>query len=225
MHRPVIELPLFPLRTVLFPGTPLEVHVFEERYKALIEDCVRSDAQFGVVLIREGPESGGPLPTPHRVGCTARIVEIEPLDDGRMNVTAVGVDRFRIASVRQDSNRTYLVGDVSRLELVLDDADEVARAADQLRRWVGRYLAVLTEASQGDYDFDARQLPDDPVALGYLAASILPVPPRQKQPLLTVDAASDLLADAIEVYRHELSLLENMVAHMHVTQAGPFSLN
>jgi hypothetical protein len=90
---------------------------------------------------------------------------------------------------------------------------------------VARYLSVLTEASQGDYDFDVGQLPSDPIALCYLAASILPVPARQKQPLLAVNCASELIAETMDVYRRELSLLENMVAHMHVRQSGPFSLN
>ena len=77
----------------------------------------------------------------------------------------------------------------------------------------------------GDYDFDARQLPSDPVALCYWAASVLPVPARHKQPLLAVDTVGGLLADTLAMYRRELSFLENMVAHMHVSQAGPFSRN
>ena len=86
----MFELPLFPLNTVLFPGMPLPLHIFEDRYKQMINNCLEEKEPFGVVLIRNGKEALGPLAQPHSIGCTARIVEVQKLSDGRMNITSVG---------------------------------------------------------------------------------------------------------------------------------------
>src|ERR671932_1191815 len=89
------ELPLFPLRVVLFPGMRLPLHIFEERYKLMIGTCMVTDQTFGVALIRSGREVGGPAET-YPTGTTARIIQMERLPEGRMNLVAVGVDRFRL---------------------------------------------------------------------------------------------------------------------------------
>src|SRR3954453_11337770 len=88
------EIPLFPLNTVLFPGMPLPLHIFEPRYREMIGACVRDERPFGVVLIKEGREVGEAA-MPFEVGTLAKIVGVERLDDGRMNVVTVGTDRFR----------------------------------------------------------------------------------------------------------------------------------
>src|SRR5205814_5524803 len=84
---------LFPLNTVLFPGMPLPLHIFEERYKLMIGRCLEEERPFGVVLIQSGPEVGGTA-VPHRVGTTAHIAAVRRLDDGRMNLIAIGQERF-----------------------------------------------------------------------------------------------------------------------------------
>lgn len=84
------ELPLFPLNTVLFPGTPIQLHIFEDRYLKMINRCIEEHKPFGVVLIEEGSEAFGPLAKPYRIGCTALIAKVEKLEDGRINITAVG---------------------------------------------------------------------------------------------------------------------------------------
>jgi len=89
-------LGMFPLSTVLFPEAGLPLHVFEERYRTLMGDCLESDGEFGVVLIARGSEVGG---GDHRVdvGTVARIANVAELDDGRMLVVATGVRRVRVA--------------------------------------------------------------------------------------------------------------------------------
>ena len=86
----MFELRLFPLNTVLFPKMPLPLHIFEERYKLMITECMEADEPFGVVLIEEGSKAFGPLAQPHAVGCTARVVQVESLEDGRMNIITIG---------------------------------------------------------------------------------------------------------------------------------------
>ena len=106
----MFELPLFPLNTVLFPGMPINLHIFEPRYKLMIEQCIQNDEPFGVVLIHKGTEASGPLAEPHPIGCTAQITQVERLDDGRMNILAVGGERFQIRSL--NLFEPYLVGTV-----------------------------------------------------------------------------------------------------------------
>src|SRR5688500_12618252 len=88
-------LPLFPLGVVLFPGMALPLHVFEERYRLMMGACLEGDQSFGVTLIKEGQEVGDPA-IPFDVGTMARIAKLQRLPDGRMNLIAVGVQRFRI---------------------------------------------------------------------------------------------------------------------------------
>src|SRR5438477_12207762 len=92
----LMEIPLFPLpNLVLFPNIIVPLHIFEERYKLMINGCIDRDEVFGLVLLRSGAEQESE-DTIHRVGVTARITEVERLDDGRMNILCEGETRFRI---------------------------------------------------------------------------------------------------------------------------------
>src|SRR6185436_19206770 len=91
-----MEIPLFPLpNLVLFPRVLVPLHIFEERYKLMINACIEREEVFGIVLLRSGAETESE-DTIHRVGVTARIVQAERLENGRMNIVAEGEDRFRI---------------------------------------------------------------------------------------------------------------------------------
>ena len=103
-------LPLFPLNTVLFPGMQLKLHIFEPRYKTLINQCIDRNEPFGVVLIRHGAEIGSREILPFDVGCTADIGEVQRLPLGRMNILTTGHRRFRISAI--DRSNPYLVADV-----------------------------------------------------------------------------------------------------------------
>lgn len=203
------DLPLFPLNTVLFPGMPISLHIFEPRYKLMIEECIQTAQPFGVVLIREGVEAFGPAAEPHQIGCSAQITQVERLDDGRMNIMAVGIERFQIQSLSHA--RPYLVGTVESCPLDNDDTYAVTRAGEQLRPWVERYLTTLSEVADEETSFEPRQLPDDPLALGYLAAAVVQIPLDQKQTLLATNHAADLLTNIRAIYRHELPLLNAMI--------------
>lgn len=215
------ELPLFPLDTVLFPGMPLTLHIFEERYKEMVDLCLDTKQPFGVVLIRRSLEAMGPLAEPHMVGCTAEIAQIEPLVNERLNILAVGRDRFRIVSLQQD--KPYLTGTVEAFPLAA--APDAWRSVHRLRPWIEEYLHLLSEA--GDVEFEADDLPEEPEALAYLAATVLQVPNQQKQELLAAPAAGDLLRTVSKLYRKELPLLRTLLREEKKvkTGPGPFSLN
>ncbi len=89
------RLPLFPLPVVLFPGGPMPLHVFEPRYRQMVAHCVEGDRTFG--LVYHDPDVEGPfLVEPGRVGCTAEILNYQPLPDGRSLVLVRGGERFEV---------------------------------------------------------------------------------------------------------------------------------
>jgi Lon protease-like protein len=214
------ELPLFPLNTVLFPGMPLKLHIFEERYKLMINRCYTSGEPFGVALIRKGQEVGSSA-DPFLVGCTAAITEMEPLPGGHMNIVAVGVERFQIRSLKHD--QPYLVGLVDWYPMENENPDALAQAGRHLRPWVSRYLQILAEASDTTLDVD--HLPADSLRLAYLASYLLQIPPSQKQNLLAMDNAAQLIDHLHSVYRREVTLLRAMLTARESETLGPFSSN
>ena len=97
-----MQVPLFPLNTVLFPGGPLPLRIFEPRYLAMVSECVKDDSPFGVLLIRDGNETGHA--TTHEIGTLARITDWYQGSDGLLGVTAVGLQRFRVNSSFREAN-------------------------------------------------------------------------------------------------------------------------
>lgn len=217
------QLPLFPLNTVLFPGAPLTLHIFEERYRLMIGRCLEANEPFGVVLIKSGSEVAGlgPAAQPYSIGCTARIADSQALDDGRLNITAIGMERFRIRSLAYQ--QPYLVGDAEKFPLTVEQPAQVRQIARRLRTWLERYIGILTEAER--IPFDLRHLPSDSIALTYLASAVLQASPAEKQVLLETGTALDLVNQVYTMYRREVPLLKTMLLQPQQDSTGPFSLN
>src|SRR6185436_9070158 len=154
-----MKLPLFPLHTVLFPGMPLPLHIFEPRYQAMIQTCLNRQAPFGVVLIRSGPEVGGPA-EPHAIGTSASISRVERLPDGRMNIEVVGQERIKILALQHDE--AYLTGTVENYPLDGAEDPPAHKSARALAPWLGRYLTLLGEAAGAP--FDKKHLPNNPAS-------------------------------------------------------------
>jgi len=93
---PPATLPLFPLSTVLFPGGPLALRIFEPRYLDLVRRCLKEASPFGVVLILSGAEAGGDITAVADLGTSARLVDFDTLPDGLLGVTCLGERRFRV---------------------------------------------------------------------------------------------------------------------------------
>ncbi len=219
----MFELPLFPLGSVLFPGSMINLHIFEERYKEMINLCLQQRAPFGVVLIEEGREALGPLAKPFLVGCTAQIVGVQPLGQGRMFIAAVGQERFRINKLSFD--QPYLVGLVEPYPLAGANSDTLRVQSQQLGLLFKRYLEILAQARSVQIKTD--QIPDEPIPLAYLSAAALQhVSQREKQDILASETAGALLARVTKLYRREVNFLELMLAwHQKNENGGPFSAN
>ncbi|MCB9419860.1 MAG: LON peptidase substrate-binding domain-containing protein [Ardenticatenaceae bacterium] len=214
----MIELPLFPLNTVLFPGMPLPLHIFEERYQEMIRLCLVEKRPFGVVLIREGQAEHGPLAEPYAIGCTADIIQVQKLDNDRLFIMTVGQDRFRIQSL--DRERPYLVGQVELLPLAQEPAESLQIAAARLYPLVLEYLKILAEV--GKVEFDPEQISQDPDELGFLAASFIQLPIEEKQDLLEAETAMELFQNLQSLYQEEVAIMRTMP---RVDDVGLFSMN
>ncbi len=198
------RLRLFPLNSVLFPGAVLNLHIFEPRYKQMINECLEAGEGFGVALIAEGAEAGDPNVLPHDVGSIAEIVDVQPLPFGRYFISTVGRNRFRIREVV--SREPYLVAEVDELE----DSEQYAdREVDELLPAVlerfEEYLAMLVEFSGQESTVD---LPDDDaLSTSYLIGDMLQVAERVKQRLLE-------LADTKARLRAEYDFLERLLPQL-----------
>jgi Lon protease-like protein len=203
------ELALFPLFTVLFPGMPLHLHIFEPRYRLMIKRCLDANQPFGVVLIRKGEEAMGPLAEPYITGCTARIARTERLKDGSLNLTVLGEERFRILELA--FKQPYLLGKVETWMLEHPHTLHLLRKLPPLRQQIATYLRLITPLIGDEMDVASLQLPEDPLMLVYLAASLLQLPPNEKQPLLEAETANQLVSDVLRLYGREICVLPRLV--------------
>ncbi len=216
-----VKLPLFPLHTVLFPGMALPLHIFEQRYRSMVSECLHSRRPFGVVLIKSGREVGAPA-VPYPVGTTARIARVDRMPNGCLNIEAIGQERFRLVEVETEpSGRLAAV--VQPFPLATGDSAGARQAARALAPFLGRYLALLAEAAHTT--LDARRLPRDPASIAFLAAIVAQIPLAEKQELLSAPSAADLLRREHTLYRREISLLRSMLSTGATIERAPIYRN
>lgn len=172
-----MRIPLFPLRSVLFPGSTLPLHVFEPRYREMVARCLEHDQPFGVCLILEGEEVGAPA-IPHRIGTEAGIIASQRYRDGSYDIVVEGRRRFEIVTL--DRSRPQLRAEVRFLEEPEGSEDEtLPEAVAKLFEGVLESLELSGQAVIDETwkDLDAR-------SLSYKVASALPVAEDVKQGLL-----------------------------------------
>ncbi|HEX5985720.1 MAG TPA: LON peptidase substrate-binding domain-containing protein [Nocardioides sp.] len=196
-----VQLPIFPLNTVVFPGVTVPLHVFEERYRALVHHLLtisdKTQRLFGVVAIREGYEVGSHgVQSVHRVGCVVQMTSVEPYADGRFDIEVVGRHRLRLDAL--DTSGTYLVGDVETVEEAKVDTPTGLQEAEKTRATFEEYRRRLSEL-RGDDVLDG-DLPRDPEFLSYALAATCLLTLQERQELL--EAANPL--DRLVMLRHAL---------------------
>jgi uncharacterized protein len=186
MSRP---LGMFPLSLVLFPQAELPLHVFEERYRLLMRDCMAADARFGVVLISRGSEVGGGDQR-FDTGTVAQISQIGALEDGRLMVLARGVHRCRVTTWSTDSPYPRAEVDAYPLERADSDHDAVAVAGIAVRR-LHSLLSELGEVPALPHDL---ALDDDLEVAGWQLCDLAPLGPIDRQRLLDEPGLSGQMA-------------------------------
>lgn len=192
------ELPLFPLNTVLFPYAQIQLHVFEERYRELVRDCISYDSPFGIVLIRAGEEVGGEA-EPYMVGTVVRIVNVQNFDDGRMDIQVQGERRFRIRRLLDP--KPYMLGLVEPLiELEIEDTPRM----DALVMKAREEFQLLVENLFAKQDFNVEvRFPSDATALSFTIANLLPMENLEKQRLLETTDTMERLKGLIPILQRQ----------------------
>ena len=200
----IVEIPLFPLNLVLFPGMPLPLHIFEERYKAMIGDCMRYNQPFGVSLIRSGQEVGSAA-EPFTTGTSARVLRSEILEEGRINIITKGERRYQIVEITQQEPH------VAALVQYLDEAvgEGFTGISPELIQEYTKLIQGLMTLS-GGYTSEVT-IPEDPVELSYMIAANLDAPTPVRQELLEVPTASDRLNRLIPLLKRRNHALQEEI--------------
>jgi Lon protease-like protein len=197
-------IPLFPLGTVLLPGAPLPLRIFEPRYRQLVADLLElpdGERHFGVIAIQSGREVGADgVRALHEIGCLTQVVATHPNPDGTYELETIGTRRFRLLQV--DDEAPYLRGTVEWLPEPAGDADTLVPVVQERYTRYRRELAALRRATM-----EPPELPDDPRLLSYVVAATVVADLRDRQGFLEqYDAAARLAAESRWLHR-EATLL------------------
>ena len=187
----IVEIPLFPLRTVLFPGAYLPLRIFEQRYLTMVRDCARNDTGFGVCLIREGEEAVSPVKTA-QVGTHAQIIDWYTLEDGLLGVSATGMARFVTEDSWQQDDGLFRAKVRSLPE---PPSCAVPVAFSVLSDVLERFMEKVSD-QYPDYTPDRLQ---DAVWLGYRLSELLPLAGIEKQHLLELSDPIERLQNLVEI--------------------------
>lgn len=193
-------IPIFPLKTVLYPDGLLPLRLFEPRYLDMLSECLKEGKDFGVCLIRNGSEAGEAA-TVYEIGTTARIIDWDRHDDGTLLITAVGQQRFRLLSHRIRKNR------LMEAEIQILDHEDDAFIPVQYQLF-SDLLRQVVEKFNLPYAHEHEKF-DDPYWVGCRLAEILPVELAKKQVILEMD-------DPI----HRLHQLQDAIEKIDLDQAG-----
>lgn len=210
-------LPMFPLSTVVFPGLSVPLHVFEDRYRALVHHLLRiedpADRVFGSVAIREGYEVGDHgNQSLYRVGCRLQVTDVDSHEDGTFDIVAVGRDRIALESLQTSGE--FPVADVSELE-----DPPTAVPEELLLRARATFTAYRATLSQFHGDPFSGTLPRDPAYLSWTLAVLAPLPLAERQSLLEAADPAERLILVTDMLREELRAM-NVIWSLPATEVA-----
>ena len=184
----VSELPLFPLPMVLFPGAPLPLHIFEPRYRQMLEDISATNSLFGLSYFDDADNE---IPAAGHIGCAAEVTEIQPMPDGRSNILTVGIIRFRVERY-VELEREYLTAQVSFFEDEPEDSEALRASAREVAATFTRIARSVRKIND-----ERTNLPDisdtEPQRLSFLVAAAVELDMKTKQALLELRSTQERL--------------------------------
>ena len=214
-----IIIPVFPLpEVVLLPGMNLPIHIFEERYKQMISSVLNGNKQFGVVLLLSNICA--------QVGTIAEIIDVENLEDGKMNILVEGKNRFKINSLI--SEEPYFVAQIQLYEDLEEEINsELKKAFKQIRKLSSKALNIFDKVSDQDMSKKIK-LPEDPSELMYLITANLSCPYESKQYILESQSVRDRVDKVMLLLKDEIQrlevLLENKKTKKEVVKNGKLKI-
>lgn len=205
------DVPLFPLNTVLFPQMVLPLYIFEQRYRTMISECLKNNTPFGVILLEQGEaEQEGresvDTAVPCAVGTLARITEVTKTPDGRMLITTVGTERFRL--MEYNTVKPYMTGDIEIWPDGQVDDPDILDEARQVRRAFEGYLTILMELA--GKQIQEMDIPTEPDTLSYLVPHWLQISMSEKQRLLEAPDPHERLQSERVILQNETTFLEKI---------------
>jgi len=199
-----LGLPLFPLNTVLFPGMALPLHIFEERYLWMVNECLEGNRQFGVVMAT--PAADGEGTTAYSVGTSALITQVERHEDGRMDIVTAGLERFHVLDLLH--TEPYIMGRIEPFPLEDTRSPELARLVKVTSSLFVQYLRLASEVLGTVIQVESA--PRDASTLAYMMAIALQVSNEEKQQLLSTASLPTLLWKESSILSREQILLQRM---------------
>jgi ATP-dependent Lon protease len=206
-----MDIPLFPLPSlVLFPNIAVPLHIFEERYKLMINGCIEQAEPFGLVLLRSGATEESE-DTIHRVGVTARITDVERLGDGRMNIMCEGEARFRISRFTQQT--PFWKGSVQFFEEEpgRESFETLYEKVAALYRKVAALSSELSGSPQSEL-----VLPESPIDLSFMLAYVLDIDSEEKQKMLEMRSTSERLQTLVVHLTETIRNFEKQIAYQKI---------
>lgn len=199
-------LPIFPLNTVLMPHQLMPLHIFENRYRRLMADLLalpESEQRFGIVSIVKGSETNEDLPQLAEIGTIAVLRKTTSNPDGTFEITVIGGERFDIKSI-SISKAPYLIGEVRTRKETPTNFDKATITLAQ-EKCIDFMMMV-----DADNDNASRSLPDEPSALSFLIAGLLPLTSIEQQGLLNIDDANLRLKAVMKIINRETILMQEI---------------
>jgi len=198
------RIPLFPLGTALFPESVMPLHIFEPRYRQLVQDIIdrpEQDQAFGVVAIRQGHEVGADgVKALYEVGCMAHLRGIQPYPDGRFDIITVGTSRFHLRALHTDE--PYLTADVD--DISEDLGEDPGPVGALVRHRFEQYREIVQIEDEPD------DLPADPGSLAWTVAAGMLLDLEERQRLLAADDTTTRLRVERELLHRELGILATL---------------
>lgn len=185
----VRTLPIFPLPIVIFPGHYVPLHIFEYQYRAMMADVLKTDKCFGILRI--DPKTRKLAKT----GCMIEILEVDPLEDGRMNIEGVGRKRYELLDVVHDA--PYILAEVKLLPEIEPEPQAIL-LADELKDSLLEVIRLSGKLKQQSSLFPLQELPDDPATLAFYIPATLYASTEDQQRILEMSSVMERLESELE---------------------------
>ena len=207
-----MEIPIFPLPLVMFPHVIIPLHIFEERYRLMINNCIEAAETFGIVFIPAGNSEDET--TIRRVGVTAKVVQFDRLDDGRLNIMVAGEKRFQVR--RFTGNSPFWKAEVEYFEDDQETGDELQESYEETVR-LYREASKLAAKLRG-VELDEIRISESPELMSYMVSYVLGVEPEPKQELLEMTSTTGRLKSLAVYLEDTVQRLNGQIARDKISE-------